>query len=108
MNPKSNILLQMEVLESVQRLKEYTDYLFESFRIDDIVLGVVNGQPQELTTGYMSESVEHDTLEKAVSQFNPRRNCLRITEGKYIVGIWTANLPETTSKVLCISDFKEL
>jgi hypothetical protein len=38
MNPKSNILVQLEILEAVQRLKEYTEILLESYRIDDIVL----------------------------------------------------------------------
>jgi hypothetical protein len=110
MNPKSNILLQIEVLECVQRLKEYTEYLFESFRIDDIVLGIVNRQPQELTTGYMSESKEYETLDKALEGFNPSRNCLRIYEGKYFTGVWTEHplVSEGENKVLRISDFKEL
>lgn len=110
MNPKSNILVQIEILECVRKLKEYTEYLFETFSIDDIVLGVVGGKAQELTTGYMSESTEFDTLDKALDGFDPCKNCLRVKEGKYYRGTWTASpiVSESSANlVLSISDFRE-
>ena len=108
MNPKSNILKQIEILEAVQRLKEYSQYLFESFQIDDIVLGIMNSQPQEITTGYMSESKEFDTIDKALEGFNPCKHCLRITEGKYFRGNWTPSPVVCEGKTLNISNFKEI
>ena len=108
MNPKSNILKQMEILEAVQRLKEYSQYLFESFQIDDIVLGIMNSQPQELTSGYMYESKEFESLDKALDGFNPYKDCLRITEGKYFRGKWVASPIVCEGKMLNISNFKEI
>lgn len=108
MNPKSNILVQLEILEAVQRLKEYTELLLESYRIDDIVLGIVGGQPQEVVEGYLSDMTECDTLEKAMRDFNPNKNCLRVLEGKYFVGNWSKNPVQSDGKVLSISNFREL
>lgn len=108
MNPKSNILVQLEILEAVQRLKEYTEILLESYRIDDIVLGIVKGQPQEVVDGYLSEMKEYDTLEKAMREFNPNKNCIRILEGKYFVGNWSKNPVQSDGKVLSISNFREI
>jgi hypothetical protein len=108
MNPKSSILVQLEIIEAVQRLKEYTEILLESYRIDDIVLGIVNGQPQEVVDGYLSEMKEYDTLEKAMREFNPNKNCIRILEGKYFVGNWSKNPVQSDGKVLSISNFREI
>ena len=107
MNPKSNILLQLEILETVQRLKEYTELLLETYKIDDIVLGIVGGQPQEVVEGYLSDMTECETLEKAMNGFNPNKNCLRVLEGKYFVGKWTKDPVHSDSKVLSISNFRE-
>lgn len=108
MNPKSSILLQIEILEAVQRLKEYAEYLMESFQIDDIVLGIMDNQPREITNGYLSGSKEFGTLEAALEGFNPCKNCLRITEGKYFRGNWTNSPVVCEGKILNISNFKEI
>lgn len=108
MNPKSKILVQLEILEAVQRLKEYTELLFESYSIDDIVLGIVGGQPQEVVTGYLREMNEYESLDKALQEFNPNINCLRILEGKYFVGKWSKEPVQSEGKVLSISNFREL
>jgi hypothetical protein len=108
MNPKSRILLQIEVLEAVQRLKEYAQYLFESFQIDDIVLGIMNNQPQEITVGYMCEAKEFDTLDKALEGFDPCKDCLRVVEGKYYRGKWSSAPVVCEGKILNISNFKEI
>jgi hypothetical protein len=68
----------------------------------------MNNQPQEITNGYMCEAKEFDTLEKALEGFNPCRDCLRITEGKYIRGRWTSSPAKCEGKVLNISNFREI
>ena len=109
MNTKSNILVQLELIEAAQRLKEYTEYLFESFRIDDIVLGIVHNQPQEVTTGYLVEQKEYEDLDTAIRHLDPRTDCLRICEGKYFVGRWSQK-PQNISEghILNISNFREI
>lgn len=110
MNPKSNILVQIEILEATQRLKDYTERLMECYNIEDIVLGIVNSQPQELVNGYMSAITESHSLEEALREFNPSKNCIRVTEGKFYKGIWTAKpvVSEDCGRVLRISDFTSL
>ena len=109
MNTKSNILVQIELREAANRLKEYTEYLFETFTIDDIVLGIVRNQPQEITTGYLVEQKEYPTLNEAIYNLNPTRDCLRVCEGKYYVGRWSQK-PEniTEGHILNISNFREI
>lgn len=108
MNPKSNILVQLEIIEAVQRLKEYTELLLESYRIDDIVLGIVGGQPQEVVTGYLREMKEFGTLDKALQGFDPNTNCVRICEGKYFVGKWSKEPVQSEGKLLSVSNFREI
>ena len=107
MNPKSNILVQIEILEATQRLKEYTERLMECYNVEDIVLGIVNSQPQELVSGYMSAMQECESREQAVTNFNPSKNCIRLCEGKFYKGVWTAQpvISEDCGRVLRISDF---
>lgn len=108
MNPKSSILLQMEILEANRSLKEYTELLLETYKIDDIVLGIVKGQPQEVVEGYLRNMKEYDTVEEAVRSFNPNKNCLRIVEGKFFVGEWSREPVQSDGKVLSISNFREM
>lgn len=108
MNPKSSILMQLEVLEAAQRLKEYTQYIFDSFQIDDIVLGIVRNQPQEITIGYMTQAKEFGSIDDALNGFDPCTDCLRVTEGKYIRGKWSKEPVLCEGKTLNISNFKEI
>lgn len=106
MNSKSNILVQLEMLESAQRLKEYTEILLETYRIDDIVLGIVRGNPQEITTGYLREMKEYESVDKAVQNFNPNTDCIRVFEGKYFTGKWSKEPVQCEGQVLSVSDFR--
>jgi hypothetical protein len=51
---------------------------------------------------------EYDTLEKAMREFNPNKNCIRIFEGKYFLGNWSKNPVHSDGKVLSISNFREI
>lgn len=108
MNPKSSILIQMEILEANRSLKEYTELLLETYNIDDIVLGIVGGQPQEIVEGYLRNMKEYSTIEEAVRSFNPSKNCLRVVEGKFFVGDWSKEPVQSDGKVLSISNFREI
>lgn len=109
MNNKSNILVQIELIEAANRLKDYTTYLFESYSIDDIVLGIVRNQPQEITTGYLVEQKEYKDLDTAINNLDVRTSCLRVKDGKYYVGRWVEKPQNLTEgNILNISNFREI
>jgi hypothetical protein len=45
MNAKSNIFKQLELIECRNRVKNFVERLFETYNIDDIVVGMVNSEP---------------------------------------------------------------
>ncbi len=107
MNAKSNIFKQLELIECSNRVKNFVERLFETYNIDDIVVGMVNSEPQEIVKGFMTNIVECETIDDCFNRYNAMTDCVRIYEGKYFIGKYTNDINECKNASMNIETFRE-
>ena len=93
MYKRSTIQMQIEQNEAKNRLGNVIEALLEKYTVNDIVFGLVNGQPAEMTKGYMVEMKQSDTLKQAITEMKVTQ-VIRFDGEKYYVGDFKSQLNE--------------
>lgn len=107
MNTKSNILKQIELIECRNRVKNFINRLFETYDIDDIVIGFVNNEPNEIVDGYITDMKLYDSIDECINNYNVTTDCIRIFENKYYVGKYTDDFNNCVNNSMRINNFVE-
>lgn len=93
MYKRSTIQMQIEQNELKNKLGNAIEQLLEKYTVNDIVFGLVNGQPAEMTKGYMVEMKQYDTLKQAITEMKVTQ-VVRFDGEKYYIGDFKSQLNE--------------
>lgn len=101
---KSYIQVQSELIEERGKFANDISKILENYKIEDGVFGVLNNNTYELSKGYFVEEKTFDTISDLIKEMDQRKQAVRITEGKFILGNVYANLSDvdTDKKIFSI------
>lgn len=107
MNAKSNIYKTLEIIECRERMERFIDTLLEAYNIDDIVLGIISNEPQELVRGFMTSIVECEDMHDCLNRYDVTSDCIRICENKFYIGKFTTDVTRCEGNSMNIETFRE-
>lgn len=96
---KSNIQLELDKIERAKNLQNFINNALENYECDDIVFGITEKGPSEVTTGYMAIKDRFNTLEEAIRTVDQPNSLIRCTDNGYFTGTYHKCISECANDV---------
>lgn len=96
---KSNIQLELDKIERAKNLQNFINNVLENYDCDDIVFGITEAGPSEITTGYMAIKDRFDTLEEAIRTVDQPNSLIRYTCNGFFTGTYHRCMSECANDV---------